>query len=346
MPQKLTIEQVKQFVKDNTRDECKILDDEYINSKAKLSVRCKCGNVFQRDFDHIKRGQFYCPECKKRLFSEMYRSEIGQVIEEIHKSGCEYISGEYKNNNSILTIRCRCGETFTKSMAKFKNGQNRCPKCGKESLRKSKRKYDSEFVKKAIKQSGYSIIGEYVDAYTPTKCICSKGHVFDLIFGEYIAGHSGCKQCANDMLKRENCWCYKGGITKVSFGIRESLETWKKNIKEAYGNVCAITGERPKRLDIHHLYSFSDIVKKCCDEMGVELKDKVRDYENYETYDTLRQIIVKKHDVNTGIPISHSIHMKFHSKYGRENNTPEQFDEFLKENYGISLNDIMKKAKE
>lgn len=346
MPQKLTIKYVKQFVKDNTKGECEILDKEYVNNQYKMSIKCKCGNIFLRDFAHIRKGQFYCKDCKKNLFSEMYRADIKDVIQEIRSSGCEYISGDYQNSNSILTIRCRCGNIFKKSMQKFKSGQDRCPECGRKSLIKSKTKYDLDYVKKELLKSGYKVVGDYVDASYPIKCICSNGHEFELKFSHYLVGHSGCKQCANNMLKGKNNWNYQGGTTEVIDGIRKGLQSWKTEIKNAYGNVCAVTGEKPKRLVVHHLYSFLDIVKECCEELGVELKSRIQDYDSYEEYDNLKNAVIKKHNLQTGIPISQSLHLRFHNKYSREKNTPEQFDEFLKENYGISLNDVMKKVKE
>ena len=71
-----------------------------------------------------------CPECKNRELSEKYKFDIEMVKRIISDAGCKYISGEYLNNQSVLTLQCVCGAVFRKRFIKFQGGQNRCPDCG------------------------------------------------------------------------------------------------------------------------------------------------------------------------------------------------------------------------
>lgn len=132
---KYTIDDVKNYIHDITDGKCEVTSDKYINSTTLLNIKCGCGNIFHKDFAHIKRKrnvQLQCEECLKNELSKKFRQDINNVIKYIDSTGCEYISGEYINSNSLLTIRCRCGNIFNKSFNKFKSGQDRCPDCGKE----------------------------------------------------------------------------------------------------------------------------------------------------------------------------------------------------------------------
>ena len=51
---------------------------------------------------------------------------------------------------------------------------------------------------------------------------------------------------------------------------------------------------------------------------------------------------MEKHTVDIGIPIRKKVHFQFHAEYGKSNNTPEQFDEFLRNHYNTSLEEIRK----
>lgn len=343
MPQKLTIDYVKDFVKASSNGACCVLDEEYINDRAPLHVRCKCGNVFSRDFHHIKRGQIYCDSCKWATISERNRKPTEQLISEISKTGCEYISGEYINNKSMLTIRCRCGNVFQKRAIKFFSGQDRCQECGKKRLAALKTKYTVDDVQKKISENGYIIIdkSKYIDSAHKVRCVCSKGHEFDLVFGNYLSGKSGCKACASALMSGEKHWNYQGGKADVLDSLRKAIKPWKSDVKSFYHGKCAITGEVPKRLDVHHLEDFRDIIDLCSKETGIELKPQMSDYSNYSDYETLKNAVVSKHNLSTGIAISHSIHARFHKQYSGKRTTREQFSDFVLENYGVSLNDVM-----
>lgn len=343
MPQKLTIEYVKAFVEDRSNGLCHVLNDEYVNDHTPMRIRCKCGGEFRRDFRHLRRGQFYCNSCKRAAMSESNRKPIEQVIAEIEATGCAYVSGEYINNNSELTIRCRCGNLFQKRAIKFFAGQDRCPQCGKKRLISSKTKYRCSDVQSAIAKDGYRIIdeSEYMDSAHKVRCVCSKGHEFDLVFANYLCGKSGCKICAYAAISGAGHWNFQGGKSDVMDSLRKAIKPWKTEIKKLYNGQCAVTGETPKRLDIHHLDDFLTIIDECCAETGIKLALNLSDYSEYSDYETLKNAVIAKHTKNTGIAISHSVHTRFHKKYAGKRTTRERFDTFLAENYGVTLNEIM-----
>ena len=343
MPQKLTISSVKEFVKTASDGLCCVLDDEYVNDRSPLKIQCKCGRIFYRDFHHIRRGQLYCDACKWAAASERNRKPVEQLISEIEKTGCSYISGEYVNNKSVLTIRCRCGNVFQKKAIKFFSGQDRCQECGKKLLVAAKTKYTVDDVQKEISKDGYTIVdkSKYIDSTHGVRCLCSNGHEFDLVFGNYLRGSSGCKACAYAAMSGENHWNYQGGKADVLDSLRKAVKPWKSEIKALYNGKCAISGETPKRLDVHHLDNLLDIIDQCSKETGVEFKPQLSDYSDYSDYEKLKNAVISKHSLDVGIAISHSIHAKFHKKYAGKRTTREQFSDFVLENYGVSLDEIM-----
>ena len=84
--------------------------------------------------------------------------EIKAFIEGPEGNGCKLLTTkeEYESNGmntcSKLEIKCKCGETFSKSFQNFKNGnQQQCKECGINKMSKShKGKKPSEETKKKI----------------------------------------------------------------------------------------------------------------------------------------------------------------------------------------------------
>lgn len=94
---------------------------------------------------------------------------------------------------------------------------------------------------------------------------------------------------------------WKGGITPENRKLRASLEykLWRKAIFERDNFTCQKYGTRGGELVAHHINNFSD-------------------------FSELRFAI------DNGITLSKKVHIEFHQKYGRKNNTKEQLKEFLK----------------
>ena len=339
---KKTIEEVREFIRKNSDGKCELLSDVYIDKKTPLKIRCSCGNVFERKWENLNKNFIQCKECTNKMRSEKYRTSLEDVINHINSTGCEYIYGEYINQNSLLKIRCRCGKIFTKRYGKFLSGQDRCPDCGNENTRISKIKYTLEEVQNKISEKGYVLLEkEYLGAHEKMRCRCSKGHEFDLVFSQYLKGCSGCNKCAIVSKSGVNHPNYNGGNSKVMEALRNCIEHWRKDTIKLYDYKCPISGET-EELEVHHLQSFTDILNICSKKCGVPVRKKLNQYSDYDDFVTLKDTVIQYHDMKTGILISSNIHSDFHNKYGKENNTQEQFDEYLRSNFNVSLKDIQK----
>lgn len=330
MPKRYSLNEVKLFIDKNSNGKCVLLSNSYTNSYEKLKLQCSCGKIFYRSFNKLRSKRFLCEECSKKPAYNKTPKE--KVIAAIEKGGCKYISGEYKNVQSKLLLQCSCGELFYKDMSHFLRGQNHCPKCGAEKSRLSKYKYTIEDFSRIVGKAGYTVLeNNYVDCQTPIKCKCKNGHVCYIKLSLFLTNHSGCKKCANLNLKGENHWNYKGGESEVLDFFRKMLVPWKKEILKKYNYCCAITKSK-KDIVIHHIVSFNTLVKTSCEELGLPLHHKIKDYSTTD-FEKLQNRILEKHTLNIGIVLQRKVHNKFHSIYGKGNNTPEQFNEFLSKYY-------------
>ena len=134
---KWNTEKVKDFINSNN---CEYIKGEYKNEKSIFTIRCACGDIFEKSFKAFKSGQMQCKKCgyKKggKIISEKQILNGDYIKSEVNKTGCELLS-PYINSKSPMLIRCKCGEIFEKSWKCFKSGQQQCPKCGHKKMRES-----------------------------------------------------------------------------------------------------------------------------------------------------------------------------------------------------------------
>lgn len=328
MPRRLTYKEVKNYIENHN---CKLLEDEYINSSTKMRIQCSCGTIFFRDFAHFKRGQNLCSKCRKELNSKRKRLNYKEVKNYIEEHGCTLLSQDYKNYITKLEIKCSCGKIFYKDLSHFKAGQDKCPECGKKENTKKRIKYTLEVAKELLKERNYKMINEeeYIDGYHPIKCKCSKGHIFDIKIGYLAAGYAGCKECANINLRGKNHWNYKGGESEIIDLARKSVKEWRDEILKRDNYCCVFTSE--KDCVVHHIESFSNIVQEASKITNIPILPKVKDYKNREEVDILINKIKDLHTLDKGVTISKELHKIFHKKYGYGYNTRSQYEEFTKE---------------
>ena len=121
---KIKFEDLTQIIKDNN---CELLmkEDEYINNKQKLKIKCECGEINFAILSDIKRGK-KCSKCKvikyKETCEEKYgvdntfkSEEIKEKIKEtnIKKLGVEYpMQNKDVQNKAIQTCLEKYGKKF------------------------------------------------------------------------------------------------------------------------------------------------------------------------------------------------------------------------------------------
>ena len=123
---KLTMEEVKYRTK-KLHPDIEILTDEYVNDKARFTVRCKCGHVFVTTWNNLRQNNG-CAKCdnKKRMLSqEEYERRLNKVspwFEPIEK---------YQGVHTNIHVRCKeCGHIHSARPVNLFKGQQ-CRKCRK-----------------------------------------------------------------------------------------------------------------------------------------------------------------------------------------------------------------------
>lgn len=108
----------------------------------------------------------------------------------------------------------------------------------------------------------------------------------------------------------------------ISKYLRGQLQDWKKKSMEACNYQCVITGS--KDFQIHHLYSFNQIVQNFFTNSEFKLKE-YKDYSNHDLL-LLKDTFLKEHDkYPLGECVDTNIHVLFHSLYGQYYNTEDQW---------------------
>jgi len=132
---------------------------------------------------------------------------------------------------------------------------------------------------------------------------------------------------------------YKGGISSLYQELRRNIKQWKLDSMENCNYKCILIG---KRFDnIHHLYSFDNIIQDTLKETGLILYNNISDYTEIE----LKMLIDKCLEIHyrhpLGVCLSENVHLRFHMEFGYGNNTVGQFEEFINNYYKGKYQDLL-----
>lgn len=148
MSKKLTIEEVKEYVENNS--ECELLSTVYVKARDKLKFRCKCGKEFECSFDNFKRKKTtLCQSCSNKkpfplqgkIKNSKYRQkpieEVLKVVETEMK--CKFIKRYTKPNTRSTVIVFECPihglqKAYWTNLVKRKG----CPLCNEHNKQNSK----------------------------------------------------------------------------------------------------------------------------------------------------------------------------------------------------------------
>jgi hypothetical protein len=178
--------------------------------------------------------------------------------------------------------------------------------------------------------NGYELISKkYENNMQKLEYICDthkdKG-VQSITYG-YLQSGKGCYYCSLTKRSGENHHNWKGGISLLQNYLHTKILQWKKDSMKNCNFKCVITGERFD--DIHHLYSFNQILNETMNYLSLDIRDEINKYTE-EELKLIEQKCLELHNYyGLGICLTNEIHMLFHKEYGYGNNNPEQFQEFI-----------------
>jgi hypothetical protein len=277
---------------------------EYIPmTMSKITIRCPNGHVNTLEWSKFQRPNNNCRDCaynNKRVGIEFIRKSFENE---------EYtlLTTEYINNSQKLEFVCNNGHHGNIMWTNFKAGK-RCRKC-KYKLVGKLNKLATDEVAEFFESHGMELIGEYIDSHTPITFICDKGHTWSAEFANIKRavsnGTNGCEICHRENMTGEKHPRWNGGITPELTALRNTPEAraFRMSILRRDRFTCVVCGSVGKELRVHHLDSFAN---------RIELRF---DPDNNIT------MCASCHDLGRS--------GSFHSTYGTNNNTREQFNEFI-----------------
>ncbi|MDM0478650.1 hypothetical protein QTH27_12765 [Clostridium perfringens] len=273
MPKKLTLEEVKSFIEQNS--DCRLISTEYVNNKSKLELRCGCGQTFFKVFNAFKNGQRKCNTCINRTYWDI--DKINNFVKE--NSKCVLLSTEYNFKKTKLNFKCECGNEFSTFWTEFTIGNKRqCNDCGLRKQGESSRKTDITFRKEVfdLVKSEYSLLSKYEKSSLKVKFKHNNcGNVFLMTPNSFLRGQR-CPKCS--------------GI------IKKTTEIFKQEIFSAVGHEYTLLGEyksnRTKTLIRHNKCNYNwevrpdDFLKgqrcpKCQHTKGEQVISKWLDDNNF-----------------------------------------------------------------
>jgi hypothetical protein len=212
---------------------------EYLGANIPMECQCKkCGKTFKPRLSNLKssgRGH----ECVQwnSITSEMAR-------EELSVRGFEMI-GEFKGAKTKTESRCiTCGKISFPTISNLRrNPKQGCIYCKKLLV-------DPADGKKFLEDSGFNLIGEWINASTLIEAICKRcNRKIRICYSEVKLGH-GCAKCAGKLVDQdeaENIMKFAGYIPQVPYP--GSGKKWKsihslcgREVSPVYGNILAGRG--------------------------------------------------------------------------------------------------------
>jgi very-short-patch-repair endonuclease len=176
----LTYEHVKNFFKEQN---CELLSTEYDNAHYVMKYKCICGNISQISYNNLKKGR-RCSDCKGGV-----RLNFEDVKVYFQEQGCELLSTEYINSQTLMKYKCNCGNISETSYAPFKKG-HRCSRCG------GNEKSSYEYVKKYFQEQECELLEvEYINSHTPMKYKCICGNISKINFSHFKNCNQRCSKC-------------------------------------------------------------------------------------------------------------------------------------------------------
>lgn len=177
--------------------------------------------------------------------------------------------GEYLGMLTKSTFRCKEGHEWSAVVSGVLRG-NGCSRCS------GKMPYTTDTLNEAIKNSGFTLISEYVNIKTKAVFRCSNGHEWS-IKADHVLRGSKCPHCSgkypltteivNERLKDRDIQLvdeYVSSHTRVNFKCKEGHEwvTVPANVLQGQGcPTCAPHGFNPKNSAYVYVLQFDTFIK-------------------------------------------------------------------------------------
>lgn len=218
---------------------------DYIGCFDLIKIICRTHGEFEQTPSHHLSGS----GCKKCMLDKQRKSLDEFMIQatSIHGDKYDYSLVKFSTVKDSVKIICHKHGEFEQSVDQHINSKSGCPKCGKESVTKSK----EQFIKDAIKIHGdkydYSLV-EYINNQTYITIICK-------MHGEF-------KQSPNSHLQRSGCpFCVNKTEGKIKQFLNQNNISYISQYDIIYGRVDFFI-ENKYVLEIDGVQHFPKLINK------------------------------------------------------------------------------------
>lgn len=287
----------------------------------------------------------------------MKRYNIEDVKKYVEKnSNCILLDSEYKNYNSKLKFKCKCGEIFETSFEKFKTRNKRqCNKCGRKNISEY-HKLRIDDIKKYVEENSNCILlsTEYVNAHSKLLFQCECGNTFLTPFKHFKdSNQRQCQECGKEIRFDKRRHDYSDVKKYIEDYNCKLISDNYKNINQKLeiqcncGNLFYTSYNMFKNLDIN-------CCKRCREEKNSISKGEIKieqwlndnkiKYETQYTFDSLKNSHKLRFDfaiLNKENNIKLLIEYDGKQHYGLGNFTSDE-DEMIAQYNRVLQNDYIK----
>lgn len=158
---KFSHSEVKQYVESFNY---KMLSDEYKNMHEKIKLLCPNNHEWEVTYLSFKNNNARCPYCQG-----ITKYTYNEVKDYFKQFGYELLSKEYTNRDEYLSIMCPNGHVHMMTFGAFKDQDNRCPYCGRNTY---------EEIKRMIEKEGYLLLSSFEEIAEPlNKTVMGKTYI-------------------------------------------------------------------------------------------------------------------------------------------------------------------------
>lgn len=282
------------------------------------------------------------------------RWTLERAKELFRSRGCQLLETEYKNDSTKMRYIATCGHEHFCSLNNFKQGKgNLCRKCRiKDNARKES--LTDERMRRVFEDAGCKVLTEHIENTTfPVRYIALCGHENVTDYDHFHNQGSGrvCAKCSRSVryqldyvrecFEQENCELLESEYVNCKTPMRYIAQCGHESFIrfDTFLNAPAAT----KRCRACHKHTYHEVPLDRNRTKSKEWRKAVYERDNYtcvvcghhggslnahhlEAYDKNESM---RFDVDNGVTLCPSCHIKFHQIYGFGGNTKKQFLEWL-----------------
>jgi hypothetical protein len=167
----LTYEFVKKEFK---KEDCELLEKEYIGAHTKMKYICSCGNQSIITWTVFQQGH-RCRKCGNKKVSKKLKLTHEFIKNYFKSQNCELLEAKYINSITKMKYKCNCGNISFISFSNFRSGR-RCNHCkqskGEKEVQKFLENNNINYIEQKRFEECRDIYPLPFDFYIPNKNMC------------------------------------------------------------------------------------------------------------------------------------------------------------------------------